>query len=201
MTRTLLTSSCSTPYRCETAQVSQSQRPPARAHTRAQASPSGARSEKRSHERRRAIWRGRRPRSGSALGSGGGRRGRRRWPRSPFRSRRSRRSVGTGTSEASGGAAAAVSSRRGAPGAAARLASAPRTAPAARAAGPGPPGWPKPRGTRPSRGCRRTKAPGEDAAPSVRGIGRAQDGRGFPLGMHRGPRVCAAQSQGAARSP
>lgn len=100
-----------------------------------------------------------------------------------------------------------MSSRREAPGAAASPASAPWTAPATRAALQGPhalrglPGWPKPRRTRPSRGCRRTKAPGEDAAPSVRGIGRAQDGRGFPLGMRGRPRVRAAQSQGAARSP
>lgn len=65
------------------------------------------------------------------LGSGGGGRGRRRWPHSRLRSCRGRRSVGTRTSEARGGAATAASSRRRAPGAALGPASAPRTAPAA----------------------------------------------------------------------
>lgn len=69
------------------------------------------------------------------LGSGGGGRGRRRWPHSRLRSLRGRRSVGTRTSEAREGAAAATSSRRRrAPGAAPGPASAPRTAPAAPAA-------------------------------------------------------------------
>lgn len=46
-----------------------------------------------------------------------------------------------------------------------------------------------------------TEAPAEDVAPHARGTGCTQDGRGAPLGMRRGPRVGAARSQGAARSP
>lgn len=164
------------------------------AHPRAHGRPP-SRSEKRSHQRRRALWRGRRPRSGSALGSGGGGRGRRRRPRSTRRSRRSRRSVGTATSEARAGAAAAVSSRRGAPGARRRPASAPRTAPAARAerrAAPRAPGSPRrPQARRPLRSRRRpgTKAPGKTWRPRLAGAGARRTAGASRWECAKGPEV------------
>lgn len=214
VTRTPLTSPDSVPCRFETAQVTVSATPAhthahTPAHTRTQASPARARSEKCWHERRRTLWRGRRPRSGSVLGSGGGGRGRRRWSRSALRSRRSRqppqrrdRDKRSPQRSCRRRVLSARGTRSGAETRFSTADSASRLEQSAR--NPRAPGSARPaEGSVPPARCRRprTKAPGEDVAPSARGIGRAQDGRGVPLGMRRGPRVRAAQSQGAARSP
>lgn len=127
VTRTPLTYLNSAPCRSQTAHTRARTR--TRAHTLPHRRSLPPRSDKCSQERRRTLWC---PPFSSVLRSGGGGRGRRRGSRSRLRSCRSRRSVGTGTSEARGGAAAVVSSRRGETGAAPRPASAPRTAPTAR---------------------------------------------------------------------
>lgn len=127
VTRTPLTYLNSVTCRFQTAHTRARTR--TRAHTLPHRRSLAPRSDKCSQERRRTLWR---PPFSSVLRSGGGGRGRRRESCSRLRSCRSSLSVGTGTSEARGGAAAVVSSRHGATGAAPRPASAPRTAPIAR---------------------------------------------------------------------